>query len=138
MRNEIVAIAQQQARAAIRRAAIPAALGVIALVFFVFALVALFAALFFFEEPIHGPRDAALIVAAVASVLGFVALMFVIYGGRRPKPTAPTAADPSVPRLVSLLAQTAPSLGPRQLALTAVVLALALGLTARGPPTKKE
>jgi hypothetical protein len=138
MRNQIVAIAQQQAQAAIRRAVIPAALGVIALVSFVFALIALFAALFFFVEPIHGPRDAALIVAAVALVLGFVALLFMIYGGRRPKATAPPATDPSLPQFVSLLAQTAPSLGPRQLALTAVVLALALGLTARGSSTNKK
>ena len=138
MRDQIIAIAQQQAQAAIRRAAIPAALGFIALAFFIFALTALFAALFFFEEPIYGPRDAALIVAGVALVLGFVALLFMIYGGRRAKATAPPATDPSLPQFVSLLAQTAPSLGPRQLALTAVVLALALGLTARGSSTNKK
>jgi Putative Actinobacterial Holin-X, holin superfamily III len=134
MMNEIVAIAQQQAQAAIRRAAVPAALGVVALVLFLFALSALFAALFFWEMPIYGPLVASLIVAAVAVVLGIVALLLMRIG-RRPKPPPP-APDPTLP-LVSLLAQSAPSLGPKTAAWTAVLMALALGLMARGSAGKK-
>ena len=134
MVNEIVAIAQQQAQAAIRRAAVPAALGVVALVLFLFALFALFAALFFFEMPIYGPLAAALIVAAVALVLALLAALLMRIG-RRPKPPP---ADTTLPQLVSLLAQSAPSLAPRQAAWAAVLLALALGLMARGSSAGKK
>ncbi len=133
----IVEIAQQQAQAAIRRAVVPAAIGVVALVFFLFALVAVFAALFFFEEPIYGPRSAALIIAAVAFVLGLIAVLFLVVG-RRPKPSPPPAPDTTLPQLVTLLAQTAPSLAPRQAAFAAALLALALGLMSRGSSTDKK
>jgi hypothetical protein len=39
---------------------------------------------------------------------------------------------------VSLLAQTAPSLAPKHVAWTAVLLAVALGLMARGSSTEKK
>jgi Putative Actinobacterial Holin-X, holin superfamily III len=135
MVNQIVAIAQEQAQAAIRRAAIPAALGVIALVLFLFTLFALFVALFFWLMPIYGPLTAALIVAAAAFVLAVVALLLTRIG-RRPKPPPPP--DPMVPQLVTLLAQTAPSLGPRTTAWSAVLLALALGLMARGSSARRK
>ena len=131
----IVEIAQQQAQAAIRRAVVPAAIGVVALVFFLFALVAVFAALFFFEEPIYGPRTAALIIAAVAFVLGLIAVLFLTIG-RRPKPSPPP--DTTLPQLVTLLAQAAPSVAPRQAAFAAALLALALGLMSRGSSTNKK
>jgi len=136
MVNQIVAIAQEHAQAAIRRAAIPAALGVIALVLFLFALFALFAALFFWQMPIYGPTAAALIVTAVAFVLAVVALLLTRIG-RPPKPPPP-APDAIAPQLVSLLAQTAPSLGPRTTAWSAVLLALALGLMARGSSARRK
>jgi putative superfamily III holin-X len=136
MRNVIVEIAQQQAQAAIRRAIVPAAIGVVALVFFLFALVAVFAALFFLEEPIYGPRAAALIIAAVSFILGLIAVLLLMVG-RRPKPPPP-APDTTLPQIVSLLAQSAPSLAPRQTALAAVLLALALGLMTRGSSTGKK
>ena len=59
MRNEIVALAQQQAQAAVRRVAIPAAFACVAGVFFLIALVGLFAALFFWLEAMVGPIAAA-------------------------------------------------------------------------------
>ena len=135
MPNVIVEIAQQQAQVVIRRAIVPAAIGVVALVFFLFALVALFAALFFFEEPIYGPRSAALIIAAVAFALGLVAVLFLVVG-RRPKPSPPP--DTTLPQLVTLLAQTATSVAPRQAAIAAALLALALGLMSRGSSTDKK
>jgi len=136
MRNVIVEMAQQQAQAAIRRAVVPAAIGVVALVFFLFSLVALFAALFFLEEPIYEPRSAALIIAAVAFVLGLVALLFLMVG-RRPKPSPPPP-DRTLPQLVTLLAQAAPSVAPRRAAFAAALLALALGLMSRGSSTDKK
>jgi hypothetical protein len=136
MRKVIVEIAQQQAQAAIRRAVVPAAIAAIALVFFLFALVALFAALFFLEEPIYGPRSAALIIAAVAFVLGLIAVLFLVV--RRPPKPSPPAPDATLPHLVTLLAQAAPSVGPRQAAFAAALLALGLGLMSRGSSTDKK
>jgi hypothetical protein len=134
----IVEIAQQQAQAALRRAVIPAAIAVVALVFFLFALVALFAALFFLEEPIYGPRSAALIVAAVAFALGLLAVLF-LFVGRRPKPApTPPPAESTLPQLLTLVAQAAPSVAPRQAAFAAALLALALGLMSRGSSTEKK
>jgi hypothetical protein len=138
MGNMIVEIAQQQAQAALRRAVIPAAIAVVALVFFLFALVGLFAALFFLEEPIYGPRSAALIVAAVAFALGLVAVLF-LFVGRRPKPApTPPPTESTLPQLLTLLAQAAPSVAPRQAAFAAALLALALGLMSRGSSTEKK
>jgi branched-subunit amino acid ABC-type transport system permease component len=138
MGNMIVEIAQQQAQAALRRAVIPAAIAVVALVFFLFALVALFAALFFLEEPIYGPRSTALIVAAVAFALGLVAVLF-LFVGRRPKPApTPPPTESTLPQLLTLLAQAAPSVAPRQAAFAAALLALALGLMSRGSSTEKK
>ena len=135
MRNVIAEIAQQQAQAAVRRAVVPAAIGVVALVFFLFALVALFAALFYLVEPIYGPGSAALIIAAVAFVLGLVAVLFLVV---RPQPKPAPPPDTTLPQLVTLLTQAAPSVAPRQVAFGAALLALALGLMSRGSSTDKK
>jgi hypothetical protein len=133
MRNEIVALAQQYvqqpAQAAVRRAVVPAAFGLVAAILFLFVLVALFAALFFWLSSLYGPVTAALVVAAVALVLGLMALLPLAVG-RRPAPPPPTP-NPT-PQFASLLAQTAPSLALKRPLLTALLLAVALGLTARG------
>jgi hypothetical protein len=139
MRNEIVALAQQYvqqpAQAAVRRAVVPAAFGLIAAVLFLVVLVALFAALFFWLSSLYGPVTAALLVAAVALVLGLIALLPLAVG-RRPKPPPP-APNPT-PQLASLLAQTAPSLALKRPLLTALLLAVALGLTARAASTDRK
>jgi hypothetical protein len=135
MRNEILAFAQQQAKVAVGRVVRPAALGSAAALFFLFAVAALFCALFFWLEPMYGRTVAALIVAAVALVLGLVATLPLIVG-RRPEPPPPSNA--SAPQLVSLLAQSASSLGPKQTAVAAFVLAVALGLMARGSSSGKK
>jgi hypothetical protein len=135
MRNVIAEVAQRQAQAAVRRAVVPAAIAFVALVFFLFALVALFAALFYLAEPIYGPRSAALIIAAVAFVFGLVAVLFLVVR-RRPKP-APQP-DTTLPQLVTLLTQAAPSVAPRQVAFAAALLALAIGLMSRGSSTDKK
>jgi hypothetical protein len=133
MRSEIVAFAQRQARMAARRAAVPAAFALAGGVLFLFAVAGLFAALFFWLEPAYGPLAASLIVAAVALVLGLLALLPLVLKRRRKPP--PEAA---LPQFVSLVARSTPGLEPRQLVLTAVLLALALGLTARGSSDAKK
>jgi hypothetical protein len=139
MRNEIVALAQQYvqqpAQAAVRRAVVPAAFGLVAAVLFLFVLVALFAAMFFWLSSLYGPVTAALVVAAVALVLGLMALLPLAVG-RRPAPPPPTP-NPT-PQFASLLAQTAPSLALKRPLLTALLLAVALGLTARGASTDRK
>ena len=137
MRNDIVALAQQYAQqrvqTAVRRIAVPAALGLVAAIFFLVVLIALFAALFFWLASLYGPISAALIVAAVALVLGLIALLPVVVG-RRPPPPAP---NPTTPQIATLLAQTAPLALKRPL-LTAALLAVAVGLMARGSSNDKR
>ena len=139
MRNEIVALARefarQQAKNAARRVAVPTAFGFAAAVLFLFAVAGLFAALFFWLEPLYGPPGAALIVAAVAFVLGLLAIAPLAFR-RRPQRAATPDARP--PQVVSLVAQSASSLGPRQAALAAFLLALGFGLLARGSTRDKK
>ncbi len=138
MRNDIVALAQQYAQqrvqTAVRRIAVPAALGLVAAIFFLVVLIALFAALFFWLAPLYGPISAALIVAAVALVLGLITLLPVVVGRRPPPPPAP---NPTTTQIATLLAQTAPLALKRPL-LTAALLAVAVGFMARGSSTDKR
>lgn len=137
--NQIAAIAEQQAKAAFGRIARPAAFAIVAGVFFLFAIAALFYALFFWLEPLYGPPLAAVIVAAVALVLGLLTTLPLMVGrGPEPAPAPTSAPGATLPQVVSLLAQGASSLGPKQSALTAVVLAVALGLMARGSASGKK
>jgi hypothetical protein len=139
MRNDIVGLAQQYAQqrvqTAVRRVTIPAAFGLVAAVFFLIVLIALFAALFFWLTPLYGPSGAALIVAAVALVLGLIATVPLVVN--RPPPAPPPAPNPTTPQIATLLAQTAPLALKRPL-LTAVLLAVALGVIARGSSTDKR
>jgi Putative Actinobacterial Holin-X, holin superfamily III len=139
MPNNIVGLAQQyaqqKAQTVAKRIAVPAAFGLVAAVLFLFVIIALFAALFFWLMSLYGPTTAALIVAAVALVLGLMSLLPLVVG-RRPAPPPP-APNPS-PQFASLLAQTAPSLALKRPLLTAVLLAIALGMTARGSSANKK
>jgi hypothetical protein len=135
MLGEIVALAQRRATSAARRAAVAGALGIIAALLFLFAAAALFCALFFWLEPLYGPAGAALIVAGVALALGLIAVAPLAFR-RRPQP-APEP-DPTMPQIATLVAQSAASVGPRQTALAAFLLALGLGLMARGSSGKKK
>lgn len=138
MPNDIVALAQhyaqQRAQAVIRRVTVPAVFALIAAVFFVVVLVALFAALFFWLATLFAPPLAALIVAGVALVLGLLALTPLVVKRRPPPQPAPS---PTAPQIVSLLAQTAPLALKRPL-LTVVLLAGALGFLARGASGGKK
>jgi hypothetical protein len=135
MLGEIVASAQRRATSAARRAAFAGALGFMAAVFFLFAAVALFCALFFWLEPLYGPAGAALIVAGVALVLGLLAVAPLAFG-RRPQPAPEPNA--TTPQMATLVARSVASVGPRQTALAAFLLALGLGLMARGSSGNKK
>jgi hypothetical protein len=138
MRNDIVGLAQQyaqeKAQTAAKRIAIPAAFGLVAGVFFLVVVIALFAALFYWLTSLYGPITAALLVAAVALVLGLIALLPVVVR-RRPAPPPPA---PNPPQFASLLAQTAPALALKRPLLSAFLLAVALGMMARGSSAGKK
>jgi hypothetical protein len=138
MQNNIVGLAQQyaqeKAQTAVKRVAIPAAFGLIAAVFFVIVVIALFAALFYWLTSLYGPITAALLVAAVALVLGLIALLPVVVR-RRPAPAPPA---PNPPQFASLLAQTAPALALKRPLLSAFLLAVALGMMARGSSSDRK
>ena len=89
----------------------------------------LFAALFFWFEPEHGPIAAALICTAVAIIMALLALLPLAFKRR---PAARPQSEGGLPQFVSLMAKTAPGLGPRQLIVTAALLGMALVFTARG------
>ena len=137
MRSEFAAFAQQQAKAVVGRVARPAALGIIAGVFFLFAVAALFSALFFWLEPLYGPPYRGGDRCGGRSRTWALATLPLMVG-RRAEPAPAPASDATLPQVVSLLAQSASSLGPKQSALTAVVLAVALGLMARGSSAGKR
>ena len=137
MRNDIVGLAQQYAQekvqTAAKRVAIPTAFGLIAAVFFVIVVFSLFAALFYWLTSLYGPITAALVVAAVALVLGLIALLPIVVKRQPPPPPAPNP-----PQFASLLAQTAPALALKRPLLSAFLLAVALGMMARGTTTGKK
>jgi hypothetical protein len=141
MRNNIVGLAQQyaqeKAQTAVKRVAIPAAFGLIAAVFFVIVVIALFAALFYWITSLYGPIIAALLVAAVALVLGLIALLPLVVG-RRPVPPPPAPNSTATPQFASLLAQTAPAIALKRPLLSAFLLAVALGMMARGSSSGKK
>jgi len=129
MANEIAAYVQAQVKARVRRAVTPAAFAATAGVFVLFAAAGLFAALFFWLEPEHGPVAASLICTVVAIVLGLIAAAPLLIGRRAPPPPQQGAA---LPQFVSLMARTAPGLGPRQVIVAAALIGAALVLSARG------
>src|SRR5271165_3663589 len=129
MANEIVAFAQAKAKAAVRRAAVPAAFALTGGLFVLFAIAGLFSALFFWLEPELGPVAASLILTAVALVLALLAFAPLLL---RRQPPPPPPQDAMLPQFVSLMARAAPGLGPRQLVVTAALLAVALVFTGRG------
>ena len=130
MANEIVAFAQAKAKAAVRRAAVPAAFALTGGLFVLFAIAGLFSALFFWLEPELGPVAASLILTAVALVLALLAFAPLVLR-RQPAPPPPQP-DAMLPQFVSLMARAAPGLGPRQLVATAALLVVALIFTGSG------
>jgi len=129
MFSELVAYARAQAKARVRRVAVPAAFALVGGLFVLFAVAGLFVALFFWLQPKLGPIAAALICAGVAIVLAIVALLPL---GFKRRPAPQPAPQGALPQFVSLMAKTAPSLEPRQLVLAAALIGVAVALSARG------
>ena len=138
MRNDIVGLAQQyaqeKAQTAVKRVAIPAAFGLIAAVFFLILVIALFAALFYWLTSLYGPITAALIVAAVALVLGLIALLPMWSGDDRRR-LHPRPIRPNSRRCWRKPRQRSRSKRPL---LAAFLLAVALGMMARGSSAGKK
>ena len=131
MRNDIVGLAQQYAQQrvqiAAKRIAIPTAFGVVAAIFFLIVLTSLFAALFYWLASLYGPVTAALIVAAVALVLGLIALLPVVVGRRPPAapPPAPISTTPQVAALLAVCDATT-AIGARDRAVVMILVRLGL------------
>ena len=136
MLDEIVAIAQTRAKRLVRSVAIPAALALVGGVFVLFAVIGLFAALFYWLELGYGPIAASLICAAVAIVLAIASLLPAMFKRRPPRP--PPASEGTLPQFVLLAAKGASRLTPRQLVVTAALLGAALVLSARGENKRKR
>jgi len=128
MLSALAGLAGDQARMMARHIAAPAISALVGTFFVLLAVAALFAALFLWLEQTHGPVVAALSVSLVAFALGLVALLPLLLRRRRPIPPPASAmfdlASTTVPKMASLL-------GPRQIAIGAVVLALVFSLTSR-------
>ena len=123
MRNDIVGLlqlsAKQKAQTAAKHIPVPAAFGLVAAVFFLVAVIALFAPLFLSLTSLYDQTTAAFIVAAVALALGLMALLPIVVR-RQPAPPPPA---PNPPQFASLLAQTAPALALKRPLLFALLLA---------------
>jgi protein-S-isoprenylcysteine O-methyltransferase Ste14 len=128
MTSEIVALVQAQAKAAARRAAVPAAFALVAGLFMLFAVAGAFAALFFWLEPHRGPVAAALICAGIALVLAILTMLPLLFKRRKP---SPPPYGRSLPQFVSLMAKNAPTLAPQQLIVAAALIGAALALSGR-------
>ena len=133
MTSQIIAYLIAQAGPELRRALKPTGFVLVSGVFVLVAAVGLFAALFFWFEPAHGLIAASLLCAAVAFVLALVAAAPVVLR-RRPPP--PPRQEAMLPQFVSLMARTAPGLGPRQIIVAAALLGVVLALSARGGEKK--
>jgi hypothetical protein len=135
MAIEIVDLVRQQVASAVRRAAAPVAFALIGLIFVLFTVAGLFAALFFWLEPERGPVAASLICSGVALALAIVSALPLLF--RRSKPPPPPQTDDMLPRFIGLMARSAPGFAPRQLIVTAALVGAVLFVTARGA-SKRE
>jgi hypothetical protein len=135
MIGDLVHLVGDRARASIRGAATPAIFTLLAVGFVLLGVAAIFVALFFWLAPAYGPVSATLAVAALAFVLALVAALPVLFRKRRaPPPPAPDL----LPTLIAALPEVARALGPKTLAVGAVLAALVLGFAARPPGDKKQ
>jgi hypothetical protein len=124
----ILAALGARVRARLRRATNLAALAAIATVFAAIAVAALVGALFLWLADKLTPIEAALTIAAGSLILALLASGPLWW----PKPAPPPRPDPTLAEFVALMAKRGPALTPRQIALGAVLGALALGLMSGG------
>ena len=124
----LIAALTGEARARARRAGFTAALWAATAVFVSIALAAALVALYIWLANRLDPIEAALLIAAGALILAAIVSGPLWW----PKPKPPPPPQPSLAEFVALVARNGGKLTPRQMALGAVLGALALGLmTAR-------
>ena len=128
MIETILAAARAQVRARLRRAGNHAALAAIAAVFVAIAVATLVGALFFWLSESFTPIQSALLIAGGALVVALAVSGPLWWPKRRPPPRP----EPSLAEFVALMAVRGTTFTPRQIALGAVLGALALGLMATG------
>lgn len=126
MAFDLTSLVRGQARAAAKRAAIPVAFAILTGLFAMLATAGLFAILFFALEPRFGALEAAAIMTGGALVLALVASTPLWW----PKQAPPPPPEPTLADFMAMTAKNAPALSGRQIALSAVLIALALGLMA--------
>jgi hypothetical protein len=124
MLETLIAALAAPARARLRRFGISALLAGVATALAMIAALALAAALFFWLQTLIGSIRAALTVGAGALALA-AAVSGPLWWPRRAPPPPP---EPTLAQFVALLARNAPHLSTRQMALGAVLGAVALGL----------
>jgi hypothetical protein len=137
MIGDLVKLAGEQARASIRGAATPVIFILVAAGFVLLGAAALFIALYFWLAPAYGPVAATLAVALLAFLLALAAALPVLLRKRRAPPPAPPLPN-LLPTLISALPEVARALGPKTLAVGAVLAALVLGFASRPPGDKKQ
>ena len=141
MIGDLVNLLGQQARASIRGAAAPAIFLLVAAGFVLLGAAAMFIALFFWLAPAYGPVAATLACAALAFGLALAAALPVLLRKRRPPPSQPMPdliMPNLMPTLIAALPEVARALGPRTLAVGAVLAALVLGFAARSSGDDKQ
>jgi hypothetical protein len=117
-----------EARARARRAGYSVALMSAAAVFVAIAIAALLVALFFWLDLKLGPIESALVIAAGALVLAVIVSGPLWWPKPAPPPPPP---EPTLAQFIALVAKNG-TLTPRQMALGAVLGAMALGLMRGG------
>ncbi len=128
---EILALVREQVASSLRRAAGAAMFALIVALFVLFAVAGLFGALFFWVERDHGPLGASLVCAGVALVLAALFALPLLFRPRRPPPPPPRPADGMLPQILTLMTKSTQNLTPRQLALAAAAVGVALLLSSR-------
>lgn len=139
MWDQLLVMADEQAKAALRKIAVPTLLIVFCALFALVGLAGLFGALFLHLAATQGPVFAALVSAGAAFGLALIALVALLLRGRRQKPEAPAAAPVDLASLLpGLLPSLLPLIKPKQLAIGSAVAALLFGLAAMAGSTKKD
>jgi uncharacterized membrane protein (DUF485 family) len=127
MWRSLVGLADDQARSAAQRFALPVTLILVGAAFVILALAGFFAALFFWLAESHGPVAAALVVACLAFLAAFACVLpLVIKRANRPPEPATQVSG-----IAAALPKIAPLIGARPVALGALALAIAVGFFSR-------
>jgi len=124
----LVELMKRRFRREAKGAAVKAGFAFVALVFALMGVAGLFASLFLALEPTLGALRSGLCVSGVAFALALMASAPLWWPKRRPSPPP----EPTLAQLVALASGGVSGLSARQMAIGAVIIAVALGLTSGG------